>query len=253
MYTDKRFENINEIIQDIQDKAIEIQNSSEIHKIELDILLERVRNLYENIKNIENEQPGKISTKKQTEAETNKKRTLEFQIGKEEQSFIKEDTKEKPEPGKSEDQDKKTSQQPTSTTQAKGEKNPEQEADEWHESAEITRNQDYGHEIVADKYQNARTFRNETLAKSQSKNDVSSKMQAKPIQDLVKAIGVNDKFLFIRELFDGHKDQYHEAIQILNEMPSLEEAETYLQESFDFDWDNPVFKKFHDLIKRKFM
>ncbi|MFP4448089.1 MAG: hypothetical protein ACLFPH_05100 [Bacteroidales bacterium] len=256
MYTDKRFENINEIIQDIQDKATELQNSPKIHEIELDILLERVRNLYENIKDLEKEQPGKITTKQEKKEDAEKTRTIEFKIGEEEQNAEKEEIKkkEKTEPEKSEEQNKITRNQTTEAKQdLQEEQKPEEKTDEWHESAEVTKRQDYEPEIVADKYQNARTFRNETLAKSQSKNDVSSKMQAKPIQDLIKAIGVNDKFLFIKELFEGNKDQYHEAIQILNEMPSLEEAETYLQESFDFDWNDPVFKKFHSLIKRKFM
>jgi hypothetical protein len=77
-------------------------------------------------------------------------------------------------------------------------------------------------------------------------------MQSKPIKDLSKAIGVNDKFLFIRELFDGNKEHYHEAIQLLNEIPDYEEAENYLKETFDWNWEAPVTKKFIELIKRKF-
>ena len=107
-------------------------------------------------------------------------------------------------------------------------------------------------EVVADKYQNKKTYRHDNLAQQQSKNDLSSMMQSKPISDLTKAIGVNDKFHFIRELFDGNRDHYHEAIQLLNEIPTFEEAQTYLHETFDWNWEDPVTKKFLELIKRKF-
>lgn len=77
-------------------------------------------------------------------------------------------------------------------------------------------------------------------------------MQSRPIHDLSKAIGLNDKFLFIRELFNGDKDKYHEAIQIINEMPSLEQAEAYINERFNWDDELPEVKKFMDLVRRKF-
>jgi len=108
-------------------------------------------------------------------------------------------------------------------------------------------------EVVADKYQNKKTYRHDNLAQQQSKNDLSSMMQSKPITDLTKAIGVNDKFLFIRELFDGNREHYHEAIQLLNEIPTFEEAQTYLHETFNWNWEDPVTKKFIELIKRKFV
>jgi hypothetical protein len=106
--------------------------------------------------------------------------------------------------------------------------------------------------VVADKYQNSRTFRHDDLAKKQPQNNLSTRMQSRPINDLAKAIGLNDKFLFIRELFNGDKEKYHEAIQIINEMPSYEEAENYIRERFNWDEEQPEVEKFMDLVRRKF-
>jgi hypothetical protein len=108
-------------------------------------------------------------------------------------------------------------------------------------------------EILADRFHNTKTSMHDNLAKKQSQNDLSSKMQSKPIQDLNKAIGLNDRFLFIRELFNGNKDAYYEAIQIINEMPNYEEAEQYIRERFNWDEEQPEVMRFMDLVRRRFI
>ena len=61
---------------------------------------------------------------------------------------------------------------------------------------------------------------------------MQSKLQNKPITDLAKAIGINDKFLFIKELFGGDSDLYNQTIKHLNHFTDLNEAIIYLQENF---------------------
>ncbi|MFO8234105.1 MAG: hypothetical protein R6U04_01685 [Bacteroidales bacterium] len=253
MYTDKNFEHITVIIQDIQDKALELENSKKIHKIEMDILLEKVRELYDNLKKMDKEISMTSKAHESENTDSKASRTIEFKIGPENQTREKQKKTEPEKPETEPEQTTENKQEEVVQPPREEKQSIQPVTEEWKNAEEVSKAREYGPEIVADKYQNARTFMNESLAKTQNKNDVSSKMQAKPINDLIKAIGVNDKFLFIRELFDGNKEKYHEALQILNELPSMAEAETYLKESFNFDWDNPVFQKFYDLIKRKFM
>ena len=119
-------------------------------------------------------------------------------------------------------------------------------------SGESNNKETEGPEVVADKFQNTRTFRHDDLARKQPQNNLSTRMQSRPIEDLAKAIGLNDKFRFIRELFDGDREKYHEAIQILNELPSYQEAEHYINQRFDWDQEKPEVQKFMELVRRKF-
>ncbi len=249
MNSSQNMEKTLEIIKDIEKKTLDLKNKDKISKIEMDILLERVRMLYDNL--IQVDQNYEYEKNLYTEAKT--PHTPEFEKKKEP---AKESTSEtKQEQVKEQplvEKEKKIDYQEEKKVNKKEEELHKNQPEQKPEEKEKAKSREYGPEIVADKYHNTVTFRHENLSKNQTKKDVSSKMQTKPIQDLVKAIGVNDKFLFIRELFDGDKESYHEAIQILNEIPNYQEAETYIKERFNWDWEKPEVKKFLDLIQRKF-
>lgn len=108
-------------------------------------------------------------------------------------------------------------------------------------------------EILAEKFQGKQKFRNEIIAEHTAKVDMSSKLQNKPIGDLAKAIGINDKFLFIKELFDGDAARYSEAIQHLNLFSDLNDAVIFLQDNYQWSENNEYATKFIDLVRRKFI
>ncbi len=112
--------------------------------------------------------------------------------------------------------------------------------------------QDEGSTILADKYQGKRKFRNEIMAEHHQKMDMQTKLQNKPIHDLTKAIGINDKFLFIKELFNNNSELYNQTISHLNQLTDLNDAIIYLQENFEWDATNEVAINFIDLVRRKF-
>jgi len=84
------------------------------------------------------------------------------------------------------------------------------------------------------------------------KQDVSSKMKSKPITDINSAIGLNDKFVYVRELFNGNKDQFVETIQLLNNFDTFENALGYLKENFKWDYEEPIVVKLVELVRRKY-
>lgn len=108
-------------------------------------------------------------------------------------------------------------------------------------------------EILAEKFQGKQKFRNEIIAEHNTKVDMSTKLQNKPIGDLTKAIGINDKFLFIKELFDGDSARYSETISHLNSFADLNDAIIYLQDNFEWAESNEHAAKFIDLVRRKFI
>lgn len=76
------------------------------------------------------------------------------------------------------------------------------------------------------------------------------------IDDLKTAITLNDKLLFIRDLFNNYSLAYSEAIDLLNRFNSFEEADHFLKSSY-FEKNNWAAKqitvdKFYELLHRRF-
>ena len=71
------------------------------------------------------------------------------------------------------------------------------------------------------------------------------------ITDLGKAIGLNDKFLMIRDLFDGDGTKYDNTIATLNEFDDLDECMIYIVENFAWNPDSEGAKLLVSLIERK--
>ncbi len=75
------------------------------------------------------------------------------------------------------------------------------------------------------------------------------------MDDLRSAIGINEKFLFINELFNGDMGRYNKAIDELNSMQNKTGIDTYLMEiKIEKQWsdDDDAFIKFKELVDRKF-
>lgn len=77
-----------------------------------------------------------------------------------------------------------------------------------------------------------------------------------PIKDLKKAIGINDRFLFINELFRGDDVMYERSIKTINSFSIFPEAEYWIKRELKLKlgWDdkNEVVKQFDHLVKRRF-
>ena len=73
-----------------------------------------------------------------------------------------------------------------------------------------------------------------------SSSNLEYKLSNRPVSNLKSAIGINDRFLFTRELFDGNNDEYNTAITKLDNLGSIQEAVTYLRENFK--WKKKRYK-----------
>ena len=71
------------------------------------------------------------------------------------------------------------------------------------------------------------------------------------ITDLRKAIGLNDKFLMIKDLFGGDAAQYEATIDTLNEFDDLDDCMIYIVENFSWNPDSEGAKLLVSLIERK--
>lgn len=90
----------------------------------------------------------------------------------------------------------------------------------------------------------------------QSKIDLGDTLTEVPIRDLKKAIGVNDRFLYINELFRGDEAAYERSIKTINSFSIFAEAEYWIQRELKIKngWDmgNEMVVQFFQLVKRRF-
>ena len=88
------------------------------------------------------------------------------------------------------------------------------------------------------------------------KIELSQSLTTSPIKDLKKAIGVNDRYLFINELFRGDEAMYERSIKTIQNFSIYAEAEFWIRRELKvkIGWvdSDPVVKQFDQLVKRKF-
>ena len=110
---------------------------------------------------------------------------------------------------------------------------------------------------IGDKFmeENEKASINEKIQKEKTDYSIGARMQESAINDLRSAIGLNEKFLFINELFKGNHDAYHATIDELNALQNKEEAFAVLEKkAAENDWQNniEIKTKFYHLVERRF-
>lgn len=98
----------------------------------------------------------------------------------------------------------------------------------------------------------------ESFQKERSLNDVmsetksgESKLTNGPITSLRAAIGLNDRFFFIREIFENNTEKYNMIIDKLDKLETIQQAVEYLKANLSLQ-KNDTSLKFVDLLKRRF-
>ncbi|MFZ4401945.1 MAG: hypothetical protein ACOYO1_18090 [Bacteroidales bacterium] len=107
---------------------------------------------------------------------------------------------------------------------------------------------------IADRYKDDTKSINEKILKTKIDKSISTRMQHHAIKDLKSAIGINEKFLFINELFKGNMKEYNESILKLNDFKSQAEAEHFLGElKTKHKWEDDLvaFLTLKDFVDRK--
>ncbi|MNE58428.1 hypothetical protein D3C80_1534580 [compost metagenome] len=76
------------------------------------------------------------------------------------------------------------------------------------------------------------------------------------ITDLKQAINLNEKLLYIKDLFNGYNLAYAEAIELINKMPDFKTADNFLRNNYAVknNWADKqgTVDKFYDLLNQRF-
>ena len=97
---------------------------------------------------------------------------------------------------------------------------------------------------------------NEKYATSDNSESVAEKMTKSKIADLREGIALNQKFLFMNDLFQGDKEHYDNTLNRLNQCDTITEAKAFLsseiENNFGWDLESSSVKEFITLLERKF-
>jgi hypothetical protein len=90
----------------------------------------------------------------------------------------------------------------------------------------------------------------------QDKTEVVEVLKHEPIKDLRKGIGINDRFVFINDLFRGDEAMYERSIKTINSFHIFPEAEYWINRELivklGWDADSEIVRHFYQLVKRRF-
>ncbi len=94
---------------------------------------------------------------------------------------------------------------------------------------------------------------NDLLANNQNLNNLNNKAS---VGDLKTAINLNDKLLYIKDLFNGYNLAYAEAIDLINKMPNFEAANLFLQKNYavknNWETKQTTVDQFYLLLHQRF-
>lgn len=86
--------------------------------------------------------------------------------------------------------------------------------------------------------------------------EVGHLLKDAPIRDLKKAIGINDRFVFITELFRGDENAFERSLRTINAFRIYAEAEYWIERELKaklgWDTDTEVARHFYQLVRRRF-
>lgn len=103
----------------------------------------------------------------------------------------------------------------------------------------------------------ARPTLNDLLAgKGNFSTSINEENNKTSITDLKQAINLNEKLLYIKDLFNGYNLAYAEAIELVNKMPDFKTADNFLRNNYAVknNWaaKQSTVDKFYNLLNQRF-
>lgn len=86
--------------------------------------------------------------------------------------------------------------------------------------------------------------------------EVATMLQGSPVRDLRKAIGINDRYLFVNELFRGDESMYERSLKTINGFTIYPEAQYWIERELKvkMGWkdDCETARLFDQIVRRRF-
>lgn len=289
------------LLENIKNQAhLSLDNQSKISQIEIDLIMNKIRNLYDkfcdlNIKNKDLINPDTFTEKKEDTSTGNKKQSIINNIIAEKQKqnieaknkALKEKTnniiteeintsvvektiaveltkaadEEIISPSAKEETTEKEEKitdfaEKIPLTQEEKEAEiiiPEKNVENKKKQKDVDLFSEYA--PVADSLNVSHKSLLEKITEEIKDNSIASKLQNDKIDDLKNAIGINEKFLFINDLFNGSMQEYYNSINKLNEYENIETAIIFfneLKEKYSWNNNSDAYKLLNNLLERRY-
>ncbi|MBN2174810.1 MAG: hypothetical protein JW731_11810 [Bacteroidales bacterium] len=228
------FEDLNITLNELKQLIGKIQPAVYISKIEIDLMKEKCRNLYDLLLKLEKlPEENMVGSEKSEEVEAIDEKTRVQTSESHESAIIDEG------PLIGDEKIEIPLAPKTGTT----EKTESQKFDLFSTTADSPLRK---HEVtVKDK-----------IAEKKSEVSIADKIKKSgKITGLKQVIGINEKFFFINELFKGNMKDYNETIENLDKCSSLEDAHNLLESlEGNFGWkeDSEAHQQLVEIVERKF-
>ena len=89
-----------------------------------------------------------------------------------------------------------------------------------------------------------------------AKKEVADKIALEPIKDLRSAIGINDKFQFMENLFNKEEAIFESSVKTINSFKNFAEAQFWIKQNlrikYNWEEESTVVLAFDQLVKRRF-
>jgi hypothetical protein len=273
MEKEKLIHEINRTLETLKMYADRLEkNAGKVHRMDIELMIEKTREIYDRLIQLDTLIiPFETEIPKTVVVETEKQ---EEKIEPEPEVVVKPATEEIPEPETKETYEKPVITEKEPEEQQKIQHMEEEPAEpveipeekevvshkEVREEPEITdAQQDYTEteedsKSTIDLFSSAEPTISDVYSEQETVT-VADKFNQETVNELREAIGINEKFLFINELFNGDMSKYNKAIDELDEMATYKGAETYLLElkvQHQWEEDSQALMKLTELVKRKF-
>jgi hypothetical protein len=255
--------------EEIRQLVASLENSERISRIDIDLILEKIRSLYDLVLDIQatindNKVPVgqsehiiydvkpaqptetvKPENKVETASDKPEKSTdIIFEdntVSLKERIFFKSPHEDNPNHEKSDEQKLNERKQVAKENLEKDLKK------EKIKSEELVSKKSF----VSDRFKSSQPTLHDELASKTKQDDIVSQLKSQGASGIASTLGLNEKFELINELFDGNKEKFEFTMQVLNEAGSFVEAYNYLKDNFKWDMDSQYVQRMLELIRRK--
>lgn len=97
---------------------------------------------------------------------------------------------------------------------------------------------------------------NDLLSDQSEQTTLGAQYNKQPATDLKAIISLNDKLLFVKDLFNGYSLAYSEAVELLNRFDNFEAADNFLKNNYSGknNWADKqgTVDKFYEVLNRRF-
>ena len=105
--------------------------------------------------------------------------------------------------------------------------------------------------IIADKFSHLSDRINEKIGGDRKDHGITEVSKTRPVNNLKDAIGINDRFFFVREVFGGDQDLYSKTIDELNSSLSIDMAREIILSATSEDSESEAINQLMEIVKRK--